>query len=66
MRMPAMTFRELEGFLCHVALPPFKLGVRARLIEDCRHEPALRAPAAKEAEQTRRVRAELARLGWWN
>ena len=32
-RMPAMTFRELESFLRCVALPPFKLGVRTRLIE---------------------------------
>ena len=61
-----MTFHELEGFLCHVALPPFKLGVRTRLIEECRRDPGLRAPAAKEAEHAVHVGAELARLGWWN
>jgi hypothetical protein len=64
--MPAMTFRELESFLRCVALPPFKLGVRTRLIEECEHDLALRPAAAKEAEYAVHVRAELARAGWWN
>jgi len=61
-----MTFRELEGFLRCVALPPFKLGVRSRLVEECRRDPGLRSAAEKEADDVMRDRAEVARAGWWN
>jgi len=61
-----MTFRELEGFLRCVALPPFKLGVRSRLVEECRRDPGLRIAADKEADDVMRDRAEVARAGWWN
>ena len=72
-RRPAQTFRnvgmtadELAGFLHHVALPPFKLGVRARLIAECQRDPGLRRAATTEAQHTMHARADLARAGWWN
>jgi len=61
-----MTFSELEDFLRCVALPPFKLGVRARLIDECRRDPGLRPAATAEADLLMRVQAETARDGWWN
>jgi hypothetical protein len=64
--MQGMTFCEIESFLRCVALPPFKLGVRTRLIEECLNDSALRAAAANEAADLLRVRGEMAREGWWN
>jgi hypothetical protein len=61
-----MNFGEMESFLRCVALPPFKLGVRARLIEECQMDSGLRAAASKEAEDLVSVRGALAREGWWN
>jgi hypothetical protein len=50
----------------HVALPPLKFGVRARLIEECQRDPGLRRASAKEAQHALHVRAQVARAGWWN
>ena len=57
---------RLALFLRHVALAPFALGVRARLIDECSRDSALRGPAAMEAQRVADVRRELARSGWWN
>jgi hypothetical protein len=72
-RRPAQTFRnatmtadQLAAFLHHVALPPFKHGVRARLVAECQRDPALGLVARVEAQHTMRTRAQLARTGWWN
>ena len=61
-----MEAEQLARFLRDVALPPFALGVRARLIDECRRDPMLRPAAVKEAQQLAHLRGRLARLGWWN
>ena len=72
-RRPTRTFRnvsmtadQLAAFLHHVALPTFKLGVRARLVAECQRDPALGLVAMVELQHTMRARARLARAGWWN
>ena len=72
-RRPAQTFRnvsmtadQLAAFLQHVALPPFKLGVRARLVAECRRDRALGLVATIEAQHMMHTRAQLAKAGWWN
>ena len=64
--MWTMTFSELERFLRYVALPPFKLGVRSRLIEECQQDPGLSLAAGVEADVLVHVQSAAARDGWWN
>ena len=61
-----MTPADLDAFLRRVALPPFLLGLRTRLLEPHREDPALGPTIAKELAYGARVRARLARQGWWN
>ena len=60
-----MTPAGLETLL-RVALPPLKLALRARYLEERRQDPAAVTVAAEELAAVERIRALLARQGWWN
>ena len=58
-----MTPAAFEARL-RVALPPLRLGLRARYLEVRRRDPA--AAAAAVVANVERIRAQLARQGSWN
>ena len=62
------TMREtdLERFLLRVALPPVRLGLYVKHLEARRADPAARVVAIDELRRAGRIRARLARQGWWN
>ena len=57
---------ELERFLLSVALPPVRLGLYVKQLTARRADPEARTVAADELRRAARVRARLARQGWWN
>ena len=57
---------DLERFLLRVALPPVRLGLYVKRLEARRTDPAARAVAIDELRRLARIRARLARQGWWN
>jgi len=52
--------------LLRIALPPLKLALRERYLEVRRQDPAAAVVAAEELAAVERIRARLARQGWWN
>jgi len=61
-----MSELELERFLLRVALPPLRLGLYVKRLRARRADPAARVVAIEELRRANRVRARLARQGWWN
>jgi hypothetical protein len=61
-----MTEVELERFLLRAALPPMRLGLYVKRLRAQRADPAARVIAIDELCRAKRVRARLARQGWWN
>jgi hypothetical protein len=61
-----MSKAELETFLLHVALPPLRLGLYVKRLRARRADSAGRVVAIDELRRAKRVRARLARQGWWN
>ena len=61
-----MTETDLEWFLLRVALPPVRLGLYVKRLEARRTDPAARTVALDELRRAARIRARLARQGWWN
>jgi len=61
-----MTGLTLERFLLRIALPPVRLGLYMKRLEARRADPAAAAVANDELRRAERVRARLARQGWWN
>ena len=57
---------DLESFLLRVALPPARLGLYVKRLEARHADPAARRVAVDELRRAARVRARLARQGWWN
>ena len=60
-----MTPAGLETLL-RIALPPLRLALRERYLVVCRYDPAAAGVAAEELAIVERIRARLARQGWWN
>ena len=60
-----LTPAALEALL-RIALPPLKLALRERYLEVRRRDPAAAVVAAEELVAIERIRALLARQGWWN
>jgi hypothetical protein len=57
---------ELDVFVLRIALPPVRLGLYVKRLEARRTEDAT-APALRyELRRAERIRARLARHGWWN
>ena len=70
LRVPRLSHRRmtpaaLEAFL-RVALPPLRLALRERYLVVCRRDPAAAVVAAEEMATVERIRARLARHGWFN
>jgi hypothetical protein len=61
-----MSDDQLERFLLRVALPPVRLGLYVKHLRARRADPAARVVAIDELRRAERVRARLARQGWWN
>ena len=61
----AMTPAALDALL-QVALPPLVLALRIRYLELRRRDPAAAVVAGEELATVERIRARLARDGWWN
>ena len=57
---------DLERFLLRVALPPVRLGLYVKRLEARRADPTARTIAIDELRRTTRIRARMARQGWWN
>jgi len=57
---------ELERFLLRVALPPLRLGLYVKRLRARRADLSARVVAIDELRRAKRVRARLARQGWWN
>jgi hypothetical protein len=60
-----MTAVDLESML-RIALPPLRLALRERYLVVRRYDPAAAVVAAEELAIVERIRARLARQGWWN
>ncbi len=60
-----MTPAALEALL-RVALPSLRLALRERYLVVRRRDPAAAVVAAEELAAVERIRARLARDGWWN
>jgi hypothetical protein len=61
-----MTEFELEHLLRFVALPPLALALRERHLVGRHHDPAARGVVVDGLAAVARIRARLARHGWWN
>jgi hypothetical protein len=61
-----MTNAQLELFLLRIALPTTLLGVYVKRLTARGADPALAPAAAEELRRAERIRARLARQGWWN
>jgi hypothetical protein len=61
-----MSDDQLERFLLRVALPPTRLGLYVKWLHARRADATARVVAVAEFRRARRVRARLARQGWWN
>jgi len=60
-----MTPAAFEARL-RVALPPLRLGLRERYLQVRRQDALAALVAAEELATVERIRARLARQGWWN
>jgi len=60
-----MSDADLEA-LFRTALLPLKLALRERYLRIRRHDPAAAVVAGEELATAERIRARLARQGWWN
>jgi hypothetical protein len=60
-----MTPAAFEAIL-RIALPPLRLALRERYLIVCRQDPTAAIVAAEELATVERIRARLARRGWWN
>jgi hypothetical protein len=56
---------ELETFLLRIALPPVRLGLYVKRLT-ARRDRVGAAAVHSELRRTERLRARLARQGWWN
>jgi len=62
---PAMRVGDLETVF-RIALPPLKLALRERYLKVRRFDPIALRVAVEELATVERIRARLARHGWWN
>jgi hypothetical protein len=60
-----MSEAELETFLLRIALPSVRFGLYVKRLT-ARRNGAGAAAAISELRRTERLRARLARQGWWN
>ena len=60
-----MSEAELETFLLRIALPPLRLGLYVKRLA-ARRDRVGAAAVHGEVRRTERLRARLARQGWWN
>ena len=60
-----MTDADLETFLLGIALPPVRLGFYVKRLA-ARRDPDAAAFVRVELQPAQRIRARLARQGWWN
>ena len=60
-----MTPAALDALL-QIALPPLTLALRERHLAARRTDPAAAVVAGEELATVERIRARLARQGWWN
>jgi hypothetical protein len=60
-----MTKAELETFVLRVALPPVRLALYVKHLK-AHTGVAATAAVRSELHRAERIRARLARLGWWN
>ena len=60
-----MSEAELETFLLRIALPPVRLGLYVKRFA-ARRNRAGAAAVHSELRRVERLRARLARQGWWN
>jgi len=49
-----------------IALPPLRLALRERYLKVRRFDPIALRAAVEELATVKRIRARLARQGWWN
>jgi hypothetical protein len=61
-----MSEADLELFLLRIALPPARLGVYVKRLKARRADPSAAPVVKTELRRAARVRARLARQGWWN
>jgi hypothetical protein len=61
-----MSDDQLERFLLRVTPPPTRLGLYLKHLRAKRADPAARVAAIDELRRAERLRARLARQGWWN
>jgi hypothetical protein len=61
-----MTDADLELFLLRIAPPAARLGVSVKRVTARRSDPAAATVVAEELRHAERIRARLARQGWWN
>jgi hypothetical protein len=61
-----MSDDQLERFLLRVALPPLKLALHERYLTVRRVDPIALRVAVEDVAIVERIRARLARQGWWN
>jgi len=62
---PAMRDADLETVF-RIALPPLRLALRERYLKVRRLDPIAVRVAVEELATVERIRARLARQGWWN
>ena len=62
---PAMRAADLETVF-RIALPPLRLALRERYLKVRRRDPMALRVAVEELAAVERIRARLARHGWWN
>ena len=61
-----MSEADLELFLLRIALPPARLGGYVKRLNARRADPNAAPVVKNELRRAARIRARLARQGWWN
>jgi len=61
-----MSEDQLDSFLLRIALPPVRLGLYLKRLQTRLADPTVGVVAIDEFRRAARVRARLARQGWWN
>jgi hypothetical protein len=61
-----MSEAELETLLLRIALPPVRHGLYVKRLNARRIDTATADAVRQELRRAERIRARLARQGWWN